>query len=62
MAVFLLFDGQGKAATLLKFMLTTFLKYNGHIKNVYLTKYKYYYYERLSLIRFLIITPLNDVG
>ena len=33
MAVFLLFDGQGKAATLLKFILTTFLKYNNYIKN-----------------------------
>jgi hypothetical protein len=39
MAVFLLFDGQGKAATLLKFILTTFPKYNKYIENAHLAKY-----------------------
>jgi len=40
MAVFLLFDGREKAATLLKFILTTFLKYNNYIKNAHLAKYQ----------------------
>jgi len=40
MAVFLLFDGRGKAATLLKFILTTFTKYNNYIKNADLAKYQ----------------------
>ena len=40
MAVFLLFDGQGKAATLLKFILTTFLKYNNYIRNAHVAKYQ----------------------
>lgn len=40
MAVFLLFDGQGKAATLLKFILTNFLKYNNYIKNAHVAKYQ----------------------
>jgi|GEM_PF-3409353 hypothetical protein len=39
MAVFLLFDGKEKAATLLKFILTVSPKYNNYIKNAHVAKY-----------------------
>lgn len=38
MAVFLLFDGIEKTATLLKFILIIFIKYNNYIKNAHLDK------------------------
>ena len=40
MAVFLLFNDIEKAATLLKFILTTFIKYNNYIEDADLAKYQ----------------------